>query len=431
MTETGLGVFDFDPYSALPIKFVACDSVDGALVRRRVLQARVDDVGPLMLDAWERARMEMPIPLKELTFQYKVFDGEVWNDGPTYEPASSSVVVHTTDSGEGTATFFESQEYIRSDPHLSTVVLIGFWLQNLAPNVDMQVGPHDESNGFFLQQLGVSDVAFVHRIGGIDIRYVQALWNIDSLDGTGPSGKVIDLTKLQIMVIDLCWFGATRLGFMIDGVLQWAHVVDRTNSYASYGRTITLPVRMHMNNVAQSDAAHQIRHLFGAVYQEAMALPQRPELFSAAAGPTSVLSSYTPLLAVRASPLFNGATNRAAIRFRSWEVFTTGGDIYAALFPNGRSYNPYDPASGWSSVGANSAADFNSGFAGAAYDYATVDAVYIGDGKKKSRDITGDRYMTARAALFPASINRSVVIAARKLSGSPSCSARLTWEEGK
>jgi hypothetical protein len=48
-----------------------------------------------------------------------------------------------------------------------------------------------------------------------EVRIPQSQWNLDKLDGTGPSGYVIDLTKMQMWYIDYSWYGA---GFVRWGV---------------------------------------------------------------------------------------------------------------------------------------------------------------------------------------------------------------------
>jgi hypothetical protein len=53
-------------------------------------------------------------------------------------------------------------------------------------------------------------------------------WNIDTFNGSGPSGKTInfsDMDKVILIVIDQEWLGVGRLrcGFNIDGVIYYAH----------------------------------------------------------------------------------------------------------------------------------------------------------------------------------------------------------------
>ena len=81
----------------------------------------------------------------------------------------------------------------------------------------------------------------------IETRIPQSSWNIDKLDGTGPSGLVLDLTKMQMWFIDYAWYGAgtVRWGLRTtDGNVVYVHRLanNNTNSEA-YMRSGNLPAR--------------------------------------------------------------------------------------------------------------------------------------------------------------------------------------------
>jgi len=64
----------------------------------------------------------------------------------------------------------------------------------------------------------------------VDIRVPRSLWN-DPLDGTGPSGYTLDLTRMQMWYIDYSWYGA---GFARFGLRttkgQITYVYQQTNN---------------------------------------------------------------------------------------------------------------------------------------------------------------------------------------------------------
>jgi hypothetical protein len=67
-------------------------------------------------------------------------------------------------------------------------------------------------------------------------------WNIDTFDGTGPSGKILsfsNMDKVILVVIDQEWLGVGRLrcGFNIGGVTYYAHAF--THESLSYAYTST------------------------------------------------------------------------------------------------------------------------------------------------------------------------------------------------
>ena len=85
----------------------------------------------------------------------------------------------------------------------------------------------------------------------IDIRVPQSSWNIDTCDGTGPSGFSIDLSKMQMYYIDYSWYGAgtVRFGFRDNqGKIFYCHrFVNSNQNYEAYMRSGNLPGRYETN----------------------------------------------------------------------------------------------------------------------------------------------------------------------------------------
>ena len=88
----------------------------------------------------------------------------------------------------------------------------------------------------------------------IDFRIPQSQWNIDRCDGTGPSGYIIDLTKMQMLYLDYSWYGAgfIRWGFRTtDGNVYYCHkLVNNNVNYEAYMRSGNLPARYETNTFA-------------------------------------------------------------------------------------------------------------------------------------------------------------------------------------
>lgn len=86
-----------------------------------------------------------------------------------------------------------------------------------------------------------------------DVKTPQTEWNLDECDGSGPSGYVLDVTKMQMAYIDYSWYGAgfIRFGFrMTNGDVVYAHKVANNNvNNAAYMRSGNLPARYEVTNV--------------------------------------------------------------------------------------------------------------------------------------------------------------------------------------
>ena len=86
-----------------------------------------------------------------------------------------------------------------------------------------------------------------------NLKVPQSSWNIDRCDGTGPTGYVLDATKMQMVYIDYTWYGAghIRWGFRTtDGNVTYVHKMQNNNvNNVAYMRSGNLPARYEVNNV--------------------------------------------------------------------------------------------------------------------------------------------------------------------------------------
>ena len=89
----------------------------------------------------------------------------------------------------------------------------------------------------------------------IDYKIPSNLWNIDRCDGTGPSGFVLDLTKMEMFYMDYSWYGAgfIRWGFRgPDGNVVYCHkLVNNNVNYEAYMRSGNLPARYETNTFSK------------------------------------------------------------------------------------------------------------------------------------------------------------------------------------
>jgi hypothetical protein len=86
----------------------------------------------------------------------------------------------------------------------------------------------------------------------IDTRVPRSQWP-DPLDGTGPSGYTLDLTKMQMFYIDYSWYGAgfARWGLRISKG-QIAYVYQQTNNnqrYEAYMRSGNMAAHYESNGI--------------------------------------------------------------------------------------------------------------------------------------------------------------------------------------
>jgi hypothetical protein len=80
----------------------------------------------------------------------------------------------------------------------------------------------------------------------------QSQWNMDKMDGTGPSGYNLDISKMQMAYIDYTWYGAgfIRFGFRaVNGDIIYCHKMPNNNvNTSAYMRSGNLPARFEAFN---------------------------------------------------------------------------------------------------------------------------------------------------------------------------------------
>jgi hypothetical protein len=85
-------------------------------------------------------------------------------------------------------------------------------------------------------------------------RVPQNEFNLDRLDGTGPSGYILDPTKMQMVYIDYTWYGSGFIRFgmrMTNGDIMYCHRMPNNNlNTQSYMRSGNLPARYEVHNYA-------------------------------------------------------------------------------------------------------------------------------------------------------------------------------------
>ena len=85
----------------------------------------------------------------------------------------------------------------------------------------------------------------------------QLEWNLDKLDGNGPSGYNLDPTKMQMIGIQYTWYAAGFIEYMMRGAdgkfIVFHRIRNSNNRTEAYMRTANLPVRYDVKNEGARD----------------------------------------------------------------------------------------------------------------------------------------------------------------------------------
>jgi hypothetical protein len=152
------------------------------------------------LDAFSRLRVSTPQPLLEVMFLNDLVPLMVEANTATNatiehsgDLASAILTVSTDDNSKA---ILQTRQHAPYAPGKSQLAIITFVFGDPVENVSRRAGYWDGSDGIFFEQTlsGVSLNLDTSIVGGSDLTTLQADWNLDKLDGTGPSGVTADWT---------------------------------------------------------------------------------------------------------------------------------------------------------------------------------------------------------------------------------------------
>ena len=156
----------------------------------------------------------------------------------------------------------QSKMRFNYQPGKSQLTLMTFTFSSSPTNgILRKEGQFDDQNGLYFCDNGET-YGLVRRTytsgEAVDNRIAQSDWNLDPMDGTGPSGITLDFTKTQILVMDYEWLGVgrVRMGWNVDGVTYVAHqFLNANNLDVVYMSNPNLPLRSEIENTGEGPAA--------------------------------------------------------------------------------------------------------------------------------------------------------------------------------
>lgn len=286
------------------------------------------------LDAFSRLRVSNPLILHNSQFTYDlapVIMEQITNgSGSTiaHNSTNRSALMTFASTPTGGKAFMQSYEYLPYQPGRSQLIFITFNMIAAVTNVLKFAGYSDGNNGIEFQLNGSTKQFTVYSDSSAgDETVAQSSWNLDKLDGTGASGYTLDITKTQILVIDIqaLYVGRVRVGFDIGGNIIYAHEFLHANLFSSpYIQTANLPVRCGMTCTATvsttmnficsaviSEGGTEDINVFGYTFQQDT-------------GIIAVGTSGTHMLSLRPKLTFNTFTNRTRVAYIDVEIYNAG-----------------------------------------------------------------------------------------------------------
>lgn len=229
------------------------------------------------IDAFDRLRVSNPQTIfnsKQLwdkcaTIYDEVTTGSGTTSTFTANNSCVNMAVSASTAGSITRQTFRRFNY---QPGKSQLLFLTGNMYGLSAGNKKQVGMFTDKNGLFFEIGSTANVVIRTYTSGsaVDTKIAQANWNVDPMDGTGPSGVTIDWTKVQIFVIDFEWLGVgrVRFGLVNNGIVHYVHYQSAANNgTAVYMTTPNLPIRYRIENDG-SGGATSMDHICATVITE-------------------------------------------------------------------------------------------------------------------------------------------------------------------
>jgi hypothetical protein len=229
------------------------------------------------LDSFGRLRVSNPFTLFDSSHRYD--DNGLWSTSASTGGAAvfnnnQGLINLNVTSSSGSEVIRETTKAFSYQPGKSLLVLSTFVMNPSKTGLRQRIGYYGAENGYYLEQNN-STVSFVERssVTGVLVNsgITQSNWNVDKMDGTGPSGIILDLTKAQILFMDLEWLGVgtVRIGFVINGNFYVCHKFHHANIIdTTYITTASLPLRYEITNTGATSGASTLKQICSTVLSE-------------------------------------------------------------------------------------------------------------------------------------------------------------------
>ena len=242
------------------------------------LTAAISTSGTTSSDAFGRLRVSNPYTLFESSHRY-VDNGE-WvtstaAGGSSAFNADAGLLDMTVTTASGSQVLRETKKVFNYQPGKSLLAILSFNFEEAKNNLRQRIGYFGAENGLYLELNSTNEPSFVKRssVTGslVNTEVSKTDWNIDTLDGNGPSGITLDLSKVQILWFDFEWLGSgtVRCGFVIDGVFIHCHSFQHANvSSGTYITTASLPLRVEITNTDTTASSSTLKQICMTVISE-------------------------------------------------------------------------------------------------------------------------------------------------------------------
>ena len=239
------------------------------------------------------------------TFQYgietDIWDQELTNGGTaTHNPNTNNIDLAVT-SDIGSKVIRQTRNVMRYIPGRTSTLTYAIRLEFPVTGIRRRFGIFEMDNGAFFEDAGVVDAGGLPEYNVVirssttgvvlENRIPRSEWNGDKLDGTGPSGLVVDPTAQHVINIEYEWYGGGQVvfGFVINGKNHIIHTFNHGNNLTlPWASTPFLPIRLEIENLTGVAGTHTLYQGSNSLISEGT-----PEKLGIAANITAPITGTT------------------------------------------------------------------------------------------------------------------------------------------
>ena len=295
--------------------------------------------GSFRTDLFGRIKTAEPYTLFESTSRYqKSGDFSEYTSGTASITflANEGCVQASVGSASGDIATLESFKVMPFQTGRSLQVMNRFVLAPAKQNLRQRVGYFSRQNGVYLElENNTAYIVLRSYVTGsvVNTRIPQSEWNIDQLNGDGPSDFALDLSMAQHFWIEMSSAGGSiRAGFTMDGYYVPVHQINNTNNKSTaIFTTLSLPLRYEIENLGTTTGTSALKKLNDTVIANGGYARLTEKFTVSTSGSITVGTSYTPLIAIR---LASGRTDAVVTTYEVNIYPTSADDFEWALMRN-------------------------------------------------------------------------------------------------
>ena len=207
------------------------------------------------------------------TFIFNQFTGgddrDLWDEDTTlgglstFDQYQGGMVLSVSNTA-GSEIVRETKTTIKYIPGRQNEIAGSIKLNNPQEGIRRRVGVFSANNGFYFEDDGGNYSVVIRRgtaNGNVEERIGRDDWNVDKLDGNGPSGLTANAEAVQMFTFEYEWFGAGQVEFnwIIDNNKFPIHQFNTGNiKPVSWCNTPNLPYRLELTNVTGANGTHEM-----------------------------------------------------------------------------------------------------------------------------------------------------------------------------